>query len=586
MMKRLVILVALCALLPSLAQAQVDKQVEVTKAFAPHVERALKLPIAPDRTDTVRMRPEIDYAVTPLALQTPLAMQPFRPATVTYWEFNRPQPFYLKAGAGYPLNSVLDFYASSQNPGTGYVIGYLNHEGRYAKIANEFDIRNRSTRMMNRIGASAGKYFGRYTLGADIAYENCLYHRYGMYADTDVPLEPALRTMPGSSVDYGDADIALRFGNDFKDLSYLNFEVLARGGLFTDHSERADNERARQTTLEASARVARAFGRHRFALALGYERLAGLDAMDDYTQQLFRAGLRYGLTGERAGMEVGVDYYHDKAQGFDAQNYVLPFAHVWLDLGSALFRPFIEVDGCVRENGFRSLSRQNPYVGVEFLPKSSVDYNLRAGVGGSLWKEKLDYRLYAAFSIRDNHVYWYTVDTRDADTQAWQTAAFAMLPAQGRQTVFSLNGEFTWRPHGNVSADFGVHLYSYNREQTETLGQMLHNGAPTFEGHGAVRYTGRKVSFGAGVWLQNTRKWSAVTPTGDVVIPTVGTDEFTYDVFEAPFAADLRVNFEWKAAARTTLFAEGRNLLNRKLYEFPWYPEYGANCTVGVKMSF
>lgn len=53
-----------------------------------------------------------------------------------------------------------------------------------------------------------------------------------------------------------------------------------------------------------------------------------------------------------------------------------------------------------------------------------------------------------------------------------------------------------------------------------------------------------------------------------------------------PFAADLRVNFDWKVSGRITLFAEGRNLINRRLYQYPWYPEYGANFTVGVKANF
>ena len=30
----------------------------------------------------------------------------------------------------------------------------------------------------------------------------------------------------------------------------------------------------------------------------------------------------------------------------------------------------------------------------------------------------------------------------------------------------------------------------------------------------------------------------------------------------------------------------GRNLVNRRLYEYPWYPELGANFTVGVKANF
>ena len=119
-------------------RAQVTKQVEVTKTYVPEVSKAVKLPIVPDMTDTVRLRPEIDYTVTPSALATNLSTEPFRPATVTYWEFDRPRPLYLKVGAGAPLNSVLDLYASTQNPGTGYVVGYLNPHRRLGRYPQRF----------------------------------------------------------------------------------------------------------------------------------------------------------------------------------------------------------------------------------------------------------------------------------------------------------------------------------------------------------------------------------------------------------------------------------------------------------------
>ena len=188
-MKKMLIVAAFAAVLPQLAAAQVEKQVEVTKAYVPKVESASKLAVQPDMTDTARMRPEIDYTITPLSLRTTLSPRPIRPATVTYWEFNRPLPFYVKAGAGYPLNSVLDFYASSQNPSTGYVIGYVNHEGRYAKIRNDFGVKNPSTRMFNRIGAAAGKYFGKHILEGDLYYDNWMYHRYGAYAPAGLEQE-------------------------------------------------------------------------------------------------------------------------------------------------------------------------------------------------------------------------------------------------------------------------------------------------------------------------------------------------------------------------------------------------------------
>ncbi len=49
---------------------------------------------------------------------------------------------------------------------------------------------------------------------------------------------------------------------------------------------------------------------------------------------------------------------------------------------------------------------------------------------------------------------------------------------------------------------------------------------------------------------------------------------------------DLGADFEWKISGRVAVFVEGRNLLDRKLYEYPWYPEYRVNFTAGAKVVF
>ena len=69
--------------------------------------------------------------------------------------------------------------------------------------------------MFNRIGAAAGKYFGKHTLEGDSYYENRIYHRYGAW------VAPGRRVRHGSGAmnDYGDANIAVRFGDNFQDLS-------------------------------------------------------------------------------------------------------------------------------------------------------------------------------------------------------------------------------------------------------------------------------------------------------------------------------------------------------------------------------
>jgi len=586
-MKRFLFAVASAAIMPWSAGAQVEKQVEVTKAYVPSLERAAKIAIVPDMTDTACMRPEIDYTITPLSLQTELATRPIRPARVTYWEFNRPRPFYLKVGAGYPLNSVFDFYAATQNRSTGYVVGYVNHEGDYADIENDYGVKNASTRMRNRIGAAAGKYFDRHTLEGEIAYENRLYHRYGAWygAARNAAGWAEAPSAPGQAMDYSDLAGVVRFGDDFKDLTRTNFEVALRGGLFFDHAEAFDGgERDDQLSVGVRARVARGFGRHRIAAGAGYDYRMGRGSVRDYDGRQLRVGLRYGLDGRAVRLEVGADYYYDevdyrgKAGGGEGRSYVIPFARFDVDLGTPAFGLFAELDGGVYENSYRSLVRQNPYVADGAVTdRSSVDYNIRAGIDGSLGDDRMNYRLYGAFSVRDHHVYWVGQRAAFLDGDGgWETAVDygLFLPLQGRQTVGSVNGEIEYRPVTTLALSLGVHGYFYNDEE------QYDNGEPSFRGDFGIRYDGRKVAFGAGVGLQSRRSWSVLYRdlSGSGAVATGSA--------AAPFAADLRVDFDWKLSRGVTLFAEGRNLANRPLYAFIGYPECGIRFTVGAKLDF
>lgn len=563
----------LAAAWPSALSAQVDKQVEVTKAYVPSLESASKLPIRPDMTDTVMMYPDIDYTITPLSIRTSFTTRPIRPASVTYWEFNRPYTFYAKAGAGYPLNSVADFYAASQNPATGYVVGYLNHEGRYAPLRNDFGAEFNSVRTANRIGGAAGIYLGRHLFEGELSYDNRLYHRYGRSLPAGSAFDAS--DFPGPVVDYGDADLALRIGDDFLDLDRFNFEVAFHGGIFFDHSDVA--ARARQNRLGASVRVGKAFGRHRFTLEGGYEWLDGRKNLSGLRQQQIRVAARYALDGRISRFELGADYYHDKMTGEDCGNYIIPYARLDFKLGAREFKPFLELDGGVYDNSFRSLSLQNPYVAPgAWGGKSSVDYNVRLGLGGSLDRDRFDYRAYVAFSIRDHHAYWYGDLFPAGDSYAFSGA---MTPVLSRQTVTSLHGEITWRPLGQLRFDMGVHGFFYKDEALRIYDKRTTpgNGDPQFRADASLRYEGRKIACGLSARAESKRLWSVFVHRGSIAAP---------ERFSVPFAVDLGVDFEWRISGRVAVFAEGRNLLDRRLYDYPFYPGYRVSFTAGAKVAF
>lgn len=566
-MKRILYTI-LFASLPLFAAAQVEKSVEVTKEYLPSVGAAEKLSVVPDMTDTVRLRPDIDYSITPLSLSTNLSSTPIRPATVTYWEFNRPKPFYLKLGAGWPLNSVADFYASTQNAGTGYLLGYINHEGRYADIRNDFGITSDAVRMDNRAGIAAGKYLGRHTLEGEFGYENRLYHRYGQY--TSDPMPDGF----GSKAQYGEFGVKIRFGDNFTDLSRLNFNIALRGSLFLDHS---DGDKAlggaRQTHLGVDGALARSFGSHHLRFDAKYEHSAGAKSISDYYEEIFSGGLRYGVRGGHLRLEVGADYFYDKIVGRSGKHYVTPLLLVHLDLGSEAFMPYLEVDGNLRDNSLRMLTRLNPYLSApQWGGKSTVTYDARLGTSGSLLDSKLVYRLFASAGIRENQLFWY-VSRHESGTVALDGFDFM----QGRQRVASLNGELEFKPASRFHLMLGVHGYLYDDTAFSC-------GLPAFEGRFAARYNGRKVSFGVTADMQSVRHWtSLVYPT-----PPPGSPAMTMRVesFSAPFTIDVGFDVDWRITQSFSLFAEAHNLADMKLYRYAYYPEYGINFTAGVKFVF
>lgn len=308
--------------------------------------------------------------------------------------------------------------------------------------------------------------------------------------------------------DYGDANVAVRFGDNFQDLSHTNFEIALRGGMFFDHSEWPDyGDKARQTALGARAKIARGFGRSRFSLEAGYELRSGQKSLEGSSQQLIHAALRYGFAGGVVRFDVGADYYRDRTE-FEgepsnlvkSENYVIPFARLDFNLGTPGLKPFFEADGAVTPNDFRALTQENPYVASStWLDKSSVDYNFRLGLGGSLWRSRFDYRVYAGVSVRDNHLFWTTYRSLSDDPAFSEVFQGVLVPVMARQTVTSFNGEIEFRPVSALKFDLGVHGYLYNDETD------LKNGAPSFAGNVGVAYEGQPRSRSGGEGAEHGR---------------------------------------------------------------------------------
>ncbi len=395
-MKRYIFIIA--AILGAVAaQAQdggLSKQLEVTREYNPHVGQAAKLPVAPDMTDTVRLRPEISYRITSTASATSFSTEPFEAAVISAAPFELRRPLYVRLGAGAPFATEADIYFTPRTR-TGSTLGiFANHSGSYSKIKNDLGVKAKAAEMTNGAGLWGTRQWKRYSLEGDITYDNRLYNPYGV---ADIDPEPASSVPHSKNFVYdrfmerftlGLARAGVSFGDNFTDLSRFNLRA-GMGGGYAFGSEQAN--------LDFSLKAAKTFGasgHHGFEATL-----AGRGVFDtaDYDYEALKRNTttvgfmpRYLLSAGVWSVRAGVDvrYIANKLHGQDYLGFA-PSLELQANLASGAFVPFLGYTSRIVEGDHEALSRRNPYIPAKHNgtilngPTAWVD-DLRLGFSGDL----------------------------------------------------------------------------------------------------------------------------------------------------------------------------------------------------------
>lgn len=561
--------------------AQAVKQVEVTKDFVPELNESKKMDITPNMVDTITLRPEIDYSIMPRSFASELGTHKFNPASVTYWEYRRDYPFYLKAGLGYPFNTVADFYATTHRPDVGYLTGYINHYGQYAKLRYD-DVatgqrykNNKSTQMTNKFGVMGGKYFGRYTLAGDVFYRMETYNRFPLYNDA----------FDRRNIDFEDVSLSLSFGDSFADYRHLNFKVYASADYYHDKSQTfVQGANYQQINVNAGATLAREISkRSALTFDVNYRGYFGLKSLNSYRNSIAQASLMYhyrsgGMLDMKVGAKVAYDYNATDAQKRN-RVHAFPYLAVSLNINDkGSFVPYVEIDGELQNNSLYSLVRRNPYTSIlggdmgvlsaDMAMPNTALYNVRFGVSGHTANSKFAYRFYANMSFMLNALYWYNVNQIFFDAEIANRNIWSLCAAVDYKPISQLL--FTAEVKGSMYTNF--------------TDKVIADALPPVEAMLSARYTHRKFTVGVSARLLGTTKWSFVQ--NERLFDETSTQPVSSSVVTAPASVDLRVYADWHVGKMCTIFAEGNNLLDMPIYRWVFYRELGASFTVGVKAKF
>ncbi len=558
-MKKFPIILSAILLSASVLQAQVNKQVEVTKAYIPTVSKAEKPLLPAFITDTAYINPDVDYSITPLSINTQLQTLPIKPATVTYWEFNKPSLGQVKVGAGYPINSLLELYVSSHNASVGYIAAEVDHDGNYSKIKNLLGEKINATQAENSAAFSGGVYIGKRTLEARVSYENDLYNKY------------AFEQSQSTFVKYQQVAGAVRFGDNFVDLNRFNFSIGGGYSHFFDKGSNVENV----LDIEALASQELSIG----AMYLGAD-FRVINSSYIYSNQTASLHLIFDKKFSDWQLVYGAQYYYDHTDINDdnsPNHYLIPR----ILFKRATPNPislFAEIGGFLQQNSYAQLSGVNPYIAQGLAAESTVEYNFGAGIMGQNSSASLSYRLFANFNMALNNNFWglCIINSYDLENQNSVYDNYFTLNQTGLNTT-SLNFELGYKSAKNLSLWLDAHYYLYSDySKNENSNNLFVNSKPDFDVSLGADYALRAIAFGVKAQLIGERDFSVY----------YGTESSEIGFELLPMAVDLSAYVNWSASDKLSIFLDGSNLCNSDLYPWAMYRGFGMQLTAGVKLKF
>lgn len=619
-MKRILNIFALLLLTVTVAEAQdIEKEVVVTKEYTPTLETPDKLAITPRMEDTVALRPEVRYSITPTSWATSFEQRPIAAANTYVWNYHRQPLLYVKAGAGYPLNSTADLLLSHTDGARNSFGVDVKHRGQWCDVKDPVGVKHNAEYSDSHVALFGALGVGkRMKAGAEITADHDWRYYYG-----DVNPQASAMSLPlvGLKADnplngFG-AGGRVWIGDDFSDLSHFNFRMAVYGGyyqskvkdLFVKQSGEVSDFEAGLAHVGANVELAKMFSQHGMRLIAGYDYKNGTK-QSGYCNSIISVAPRYMFNNGALRVEAGVTVEIDNCISNAAVNsawghYVLGnsfytseqskgvhlFPYLRLSYnqnGQAI--PFVEADGGLQSYDQQSLAQLNPYIAPVYDAPNARLYTMRLGLMGATRANSLSYSIWAGASINNRALYPFMLGSY-------------YFPMIDKLLCIDFGGEVTMRPvrglevaldaryHINkigakVDQFVGIVPEGVDGEVQSSLYQNIvdYNGGrkpfPAFDADLKVRYTAAKFMIGA--------KFGVVGAYDCLQLVSLSGAErlgYFYEN-ECPMRLDLGVEAEYKVGKHISIWIEGNNLLNRRYCTYPLYPSVGINCTAGVKLIF
>ncbi len=350
--------------------------------FSPVIADARKIDLRPQRLDTIVPEQPVTYSVLGVKAEIPPRVDSIAPARLSV---QTPQQRiyrgFVKAGFGLyttPLGELYYDQGRSRTNTWGVHAKHMSSNGGLQDMGP-------SDYSFNSIDGHYTQFLPEHEVGGRLMYDRRRVSYYG-YPSND-SIAHAIDQMIDPPADarhqiYNDIGFAARVRSTYKDSTRLAHDAGVEVHAYSNLAG------SRETNIRLQGGVGKYEGREYFGLGVVLDNNAYRADLGGILGEVRQNGILVGFTphvrtrGERYDVTVGAGIHID-GMGRTTFHF-FPHADLSYRLFSDILIPYAGLTGERRRNSFRSLTRENPWLGgAPGLANSSLKYDAYGGLRGS-----------------------------------------------------------------------------------------------------------------------------------------------------------------------------------------------------------
>jgi hypothetical protein len=533
-------------------EEDIDKQVQVVKAYKPVVKDAYKISELPGIKDTSTVTEEFNYYLIPKLVETEFKVKPIPAATMVGEPLRELYGSYVKVGMGSKLSPLIDLYISNKRS-KEYAIGAgFSHASSGGQIPLKNGEKVKSSFADNDLHLFGRKFFDNSVLGGNIDLNSRTRHFYGYNYKVDTLFEKK-----DIKQNFLNINMMVNYKTTYVDSAHLNYDLK----FAYDHLE--DNFQSKEDHVALSGKFNKFFNTNIVGLDFKAHYLKHDATVTNVDNSYFMFKPWIAKFGDEWRIQGGINFTFDAVDG-NTKGRIYPVAEMEYDIVNHYIIPYAGIDGNVGLNTYQSVSQKNPYIlpglHVENTNNKMIFYG---GLKGNL-NSSTYYNMRVRYTFFDD-MYFFINDLANTSNTANK---FNVIYDNGE--VLNLFGEMSFE----ISRDFSLRAEG-NYYQYTLYNESKPWHKPTFDLMLSARYDLRdKIILTTDIFFNGKR------------YAREGINENTMKTLELDGYVDFNFGLEYRYSKILSGFLQFRNILSDNYYRWNRYPVYGLEAFLGITYAF